>query len=385
MQTAKPVKGALIVQHNSALTEAAMKALHLSGLGLEVAPYFDPFIKKSEYDVLYTDHISTEEIRDKTKENPTFLGVEVAPVDFVWKPATSLRECTPVQLEFDYVVASHVMEHVPNPIGWLNEILSVTKVGGKIALFLPNRRGTADFYRNVTSFSEIVDLWLSQPNVPTSRQVADFMAASFMNNQGGNNFFHDLVEPASSERCYTDAEAIDSATFVPLNNNYIDVHATVWEPAHFVSTFHRLKETGLINVDISEPTSEVSEFLVVLTKLGTPLRIPPNRTVLKLQAVTQAVSEMDHRLDVLHHENTHMQQAIFHDLGFLIQRDRELHDQIHSMQQQTSLLIEQVAAIRRQTQPRWKKLLALMTQYRQKRFGEPGEKTSLFVDRKSLH
>lgn len=313
-----------MVQHNPELTAAAMSALdNFKGLGLEIAPYFDPFVDRAKYKVLYTDYISTDEIKEKALENPTLSGQAIPEVDFVWTPGSHLRERAP-PIAFDYVVASHVMEHVPNPVGWLNELLSVTKTGGKVVLFLPDRRQTSDLYRNITSFAEMVELWISQPDVPTPRQVADFMGGSFRNDHGTSNFFDGAKTPTSADRSYSDEDAIDTAKFVSLNNNYIDVHATVWEPVHFADVLRRLSAAGLINVDVGDPVSEGAEFMVVITKLGEPLRLPPDKFQMKLK-------DMEHRIRIMHDDVVHTQKSIFHDLAFLIQKHDEDQNTIRNL------------------------------------------------------
>ena len=57
----------------------------------------------------------------------------------------------------DYVVASHVLEHVANPAAALAEWRRVTRTGGIIYLVVPDRRATFDHPRPLTPVSHLLD------------------------------------------------------------------------------------------------------------------------------------------------------------------------------------------------------------------------------------
>jgi SAM-dependent methyltransferase len=337
-----------LVQHSVALTRKAQAYIDPKKRGLEVSPYFDPFVSKSDFKVAYTDYIDTETIRAKAAGNPELRGQDVPEVDFVWHPGRTLAECAPHETRFDYVVASHVMEHVPNPIGWVNELLSTLKIGGHVVLFLPDRRYTSDYYRAETHFYQAVQWWLEQPSVPTPGQVLDFMSTAFSKD-------HDTViekspdgMPFGTTRPYTDTNAVDFAAFVHKHNNYLDIHCSVWTSSSFGPLFERLVGIDILNVEIVEVVDDEGEFLAVLRKKGEPKRLPPSlpqavsdvsldyaapsggqanslTIETQLRALRQDVGSLtrqndpgllnaiDHRLKVLHH-----------DMGYLI---RQFEDQ----------------------------------------------------------
>ncbi|MEI8370633.1 MAG: methyltransferase domain-containing protein, partial [Planctomycetia bacterium] len=118
--------------------------------GLEIAPYFNPIVDRAKYDVFYVDCIDNDEIQRKAAQNPGSVGQTVPWIDAVWVPGKRLSKCVGGR-KFAYVVASHVMEHVPNPLGWLNEILECVEVGGRVAIMLPMRTQSMDYYRQNTT------------------------------------------------------------------------------------------------------------------------------------------------------------------------------------------------------------------------------------------
>lgn len=57
----------------------------------------------------------------------------------------------------DYVVASHVLEHVANPIAALAEWVRVVRPGGVIYFVVPNRRATWDRTRELTPVAHLLE------------------------------------------------------------------------------------------------------------------------------------------------------------------------------------------------------------------------------------
>lgn len=250
--------------------------LNMNGTGLEVAPYFNPAIDADKYDVRYTDYIGTEEILRKAADNPGAAGKKIPEINFVWEPGKSLKDCVNEDILFDYALASHVIEHVPNTIGWLNHILETMKVGGILALAVPDRRSTMDYYRRETTLAELVGNWIQNPAIPTPTQVVDFLAQSFYDDRNEANGFKMLdVKNTPFEkidRHYSDDDALMFAAMTYNQNHYLDVHCTVWTPDTFVEVFERVVGMKLMNVKLSTPIAapERDEFIIHMEKLGEP-------------------------------------------------------------------------------------------------------------------
>lgn len=58
---------------------------------------------------------------------------------------------------YDFVLSSHTLEHVANPLRALSEWKRVLKDGGALGLVLPHRDGTFDRHRPVTKLSHLID------------------------------------------------------------------------------------------------------------------------------------------------------------------------------------------------------------------------------------
>lgn len=238
--------------------------------GLEIAPYFHPVTDRSKHDVFYVDCIDNEEIRRKAAANPDAAASQEVPlIDAVWLPGMRLAECVGGR-RFGYVVASHVLEHVPNPLGWLLDILECVEVGGRIAILLPSKLYTMDYYRPLTTFADVVGWWVEKPTRPTAVQVMDFLSQSFLDD-GLVSFDSQMPPFELAPRHYSDQQALEFAQYVYSTNCYLDIHCTVWTPESFVEVFSRLKRLGLIDTEILGPFtgftgSSRAEFLVYLQK-----------------------------------------------------------------------------------------------------------------------
>jgi len=67
---------------------------------------------------------------------------------------------------FDYVFSSHVLEHMQDTIGTLEEWLRVLKIGGILFLLLPHGDRTLDKHRIKTSLSHHIQDYRSLGNLP---------------------------------------------------------------------------------------------------------------------------------------------------------------------------------------------------------------------------
>ena len=109
--------------------------------GIEIGPLGTPVVRKDEADVRYVDYADQTELRRRYAGDPNVDLASILPVDAVWGERT-LKECFADEPSFDYAVASHVLEHVPDMIGWLQQIAEVLRPGGLLCLAIPDKRYT---------------------------------------------------------------------------------------------------------------------------------------------------------------------------------------------------------------------------------------------------
>jgi SAM-dependent methyltransferase len=237
-----------------------------SGIGLEFGPLTAPLVRPEEGDIRYVDAMSTEEIKRQFKDDPSHPTELMMPVHYVWQGG-SLADVVG-ETRFDYALASHVIEHVPDPIGWLNGILDVLKDGGLIGLAIPDKRYTFDIRRPTTTTATLIDHWLRQASRPSPMQVYDHVSTVTKVGVEEVNALHaGVVTPNCFNRHHDDAMALDYARRAHETTEYINVHASVWTPAAFLTSLRDLIGLGILPVEVADfydTTPGLQEFVCVL-------------------------------------------------------------------------------------------------------------------------
>jgi 2-polyprenyl-3-methyl-5-hydroxy-6-metoxy-1,4-benzoquinol methylase len=114
--------------------------------GIEIGPLVNPIVTRDQSNVKYVDRASTEELREWYSKAPQINVDEIMDIDYIWGEQ-SLAEATGSAEQFDYCIASHVIEHIPDLITWLQEISSILKVGGVACFAVTDKRYTFDCLR----------------------------------------------------------------------------------------------------------------------------------------------------------------------------------------------------------------------------------------------
>ena len=144
-----------------------LKHVNLSGVGLEIGPYDQPTVFKSEADVRYLDWKDKEQlVRECT--HPDMI-VDIPEIDYV---VHSNRYGDYISDKFDYIIANHVMEHAPNMIQWLSDLCDMMQPGGILFLALPDKKFSFDKYRQDTALSHFVAEYLAGvEDIPREHQI----------------------------------------------------------------------------------------------------------------------------------------------------------------------------------------------------------------------
>ena len=149
------------------------KHLDLQGLSmLEMGALDKPVLPPDAFDVCYLDHLSTAELRRKYESDPSVDASKIVDVRYVWHGG-SIADSVVDRQKFDLVLASHVFEHFPNPVGWLLDVPNILKDDGCICLMLPDKRFTFDLDRRNTILSDWIGWYLEKLERPSPRQVFD--------------------------------------------------------------------------------------------------------------------------------------------------------------------------------------------------------------------
>jgi hypothetical protein len=144
----------------------------------------------------------------------------------------------------DYIVASHVIEHVPDLVSWLREVKSALSSGGTLRLAVPDRRFTFDYLRRTSTLTEVLDAYVRKRRTPSGSCVLDFtlnmVTVDCAKAWRGEIVASDLV------RTYSDESALGLAASAENTDTYHDVHCWVFTPQSFAVVMQALARCKLL-------------------------------------------------------------------------------------------------------------------------------------------
>jgi SAM-dependent methyltransferase len=256
--------------------------------GIEIGPLHHPVMDKATHHVLYLDHTTTDELRRKYADDDALRHEtdSIVGVDLVWDGTVPLRKVAGEG--YDYVVASHVLEHVPDPVGWLGELSSVLVDTGVVLLAIPDKRFCFDVNRSVTEIADLVDCHLRELKAPSPRHIYDFWSKIVaVDDRKVWRGEVDYSDKTRSDVEDPDRDAYERCLAAMATASYSDVHCHVFTPESFLLLFEKLARLELIDFKIAsfEPTQVDSlEFFVALEKLG-PLEDAGTKLATQLASV----------------------------------------------------------------------------------------------------
>lgn len=216
-----------------------------------------------ERDVKYADVADPAELRRRQKARDRRAQRPLVDVDYVCANG-NFRDA--ISQRFDLVVANHVLEHVPNPIGWLEQVGSLLEPNGYVFLSIPDKRYTFDVMRRETTWVDLYRRYLENATRPDFYDILDHLY--FHKDVSAAELWAGTAESKLLRRRYAPGDAVQVAEG-HARKDYADVHCHVFTRDSFVEAFAVLGELQLFELDLKEVTHVVSgsnEFHVVLVK-----------------------------------------------------------------------------------------------------------------------
>ncbi len=244
-------------------TAVLTKNLKLEKQGLEIGSLDRPIVPKEGTGVLYADHLPTDKLRDKYRGDVNVNKDHIQDVDILIGPS-GIRDAVGSR-RFSYVVASHVIEHIPNPLEWFNEIYGFMEPGGILSLAIPDKRYCFDRLRRLTTATDWIGAWLQETTRPTPVQILDALSNEVKHD--GNIIWLGNIEPHDLTYACHPREALRIAVEALNSNEYRDIHCWVFTPRSFCNLLRRLSVFGLLNFYVVDFHDSVGhEFFIQLQK-----------------------------------------------------------------------------------------------------------------------
>lgn len=244
--------------------EKVFHLLNPKGFGLEIGPSHNPIApKKKGFNVHILDHASATELRNKYQGHNVNLD-NIEEVDFVWR-GEPLQELIGKTGCYDWVIASHVIEHVPDLISFLQQCEALLKPNGILSLVIPDKRFCFDYFSSSSSTGNLLDAYAEKRVKPSHGQIFDHVANASKRN--GNIAWGEDGLGGADDLLHTFEEGKLQWQKSVSTTEYIDVHCWRFTPASFRLLISDLQGLDLINLEIkAELDTTGCEFYVALSK-----------------------------------------------------------------------------------------------------------------------
>jgi len=263
--------------------ERLLSLFDASGVGLEIGPSFNPLLPKRDgHNVETLDQLSAADLREKYRNAPNVDLSAIEEVDYL-SDGGSILKLIDKPGHYDYIVASHVIEHTTDLLGFVSDCEQLLKSTGILVLSVPDKRFAFDCLRPCSTTGQVLQAHLEQRKRHTPGQVFDEVAYNCLR-AGAGAWTREDTGPLAFFRPLADAQEV----FEELRHRdrFHDIHAWQFTPSTFRLIMSDLAGIGAIGLREKsfEDTVEY-EFLVSLSKAGAGC--PVDRLTLARQAVTE--------------------------------------------------------------------------------------------------
>jgi hypothetical protein len=243
-------------------TERLLSGIDLDReVGLEIGPLDRPLVPRgSGRSIYYADYAPRHVLQEKSHSDPNVDCDKIPEIDYIISPLPARLD-----RDFDYIIASHVAEHVPDFLGWVMTLFGWLSPRGRVVLAIPDRRHCFDYLRNPSTVGQLIEAFVTKRNRPTFASIYDGFRLAIRFNDLQS--WHDEPSPPH-EHIYTPATAFALARSAHDTGKYQDCHCWVFTYESFTSALEEICSLGVVNIKIARAEAPVfgsNEFHVVLT------------------------------------------------------------------------------------------------------------------------
>jgi hypothetical protein len=216
----------------SSRTETLLGAVSRQSRIIEIGPSINPIAPRSQgWNSASIDHLTREGLVSKYATHPGVDVGRIEAVDFVWTGGLLSDAVPPEQHgSFDVFLASHVIEHTPDLIAFLDAAQILVKEDGVVILAIPDKRYCFDYFQPPTTTGQVLDAHVKQRRLHSGERAFDHYA--YAATDGGAQSW--APRPSEGIRLiYGLDTAARSYSEIADSTGYHDLHAWHFVPSSF--------------------------------------------------------------------------------------------------------------------------------------------------------
>ena len=297
---------------NMMRVEVLQSLFDSSGKGLEIGPSHNPLMPKTAgFDVEILDYLDADHLRSKYAEAGCDVS-RVEEVDYI-SDGRRMFEVIGQRHRYDWIVASHVVEHVPDLLAFFNDCEALLKPNGSLVLAVPDKRCCFDILRPLSTVGQVLQAHVDGRTKPPPGVIFDDLAyARKRNDQIGWSLTS--REPLTGVRSVEQAARFFENT--RDTGEYVDVHCWVFVPSSFRLIVNALRSLEMTRLSEQRFCLGEGEFYAVLAAGASPGPIDLGSLALAAQT--------EERLSNLINSDPATQSAAFEVESPLVRLQREL-------------------------------------------------------------
>ena len=256
----------------------------LNGKGLEIGPSLNPVVPKRDgYDVETIDHTDKKGLQEKYLQQGLDIS-NIEEVDYIWngKPYTELTGKTDY---YNYIIASHVIEHTNDLISFFRDCSALLKENGVLSLVIPDKRYCFDYLRPVTSISQVLDSHINHSDFHKPGSVYEHVSTA-CRSMGDIAWVHP-APPVDLEFVHSIETAVNMYNKALEQTEYIDIHNWAFTKNSFLQLIYDLNCLGLVDLQVIKSFDTAGHEFYVSLKKRKEKFLPDENERLKLALETQ--------------------------------------------------------------------------------------------------
>ncbi|WP_157900506.1 methyltransferase domain-containing protein [Mesorhizobium sp. LCM 4577] len=259
---------------------------------LEIGPSYMPlFPKRDGFNVSIVDHADQADLVRKYQ----VLNVDpslIEPVDYVWRGgaiSTLLK-----RRKFDYVYASHVVEHMTDLVRFISDCENILSDDGNVVLVIPDKRYCFDIFQPITDTAKVLGDYVRTSKSHSFESLYREESQASVDYEGKNVLAWWQGRVAGLKLMRADPRGRLRTSLAAVSNpEYVDAHEYFFTPSSFFLIMEELFFHELINLRTKLLTrSRGCEFLAILGPSNGSERLPAERfCTLKRELLLNVIRE----------------------------------------------------------------------------------------------